>query len=689
MSNSQNSNLKLNRLAQEKSPYLKQHQSNPVDWFPWGDEAFDRAKRDQKPIFLSIGYSTCHWCHVMERESFEDPFVATLLNQSFVNIKVDREERPDIDHIYMTVCQMMTGHGGWPLTIIMTPDQKPFFAGTYIPKTTKHGHLGLVDLIPRVQDLWVNSQDKVNGSAENILEALNRAKDLHSEAGLSGELLHHGYEFHKQSYDETWGGFGDHPKFPSLHHLQFLFRYGDRFKTDQPKQMAIETLRQIISGGIYDHVGGGIHRYSVDREWFVPHFEKMLYDQAMLISVLTEAIQVSGDQSYLNTFKQTVEETIAYLRRDLLAPEGAFYAGEDADSEGEEGKFYLWEREDFRKHLGGRSEIFENLFELKEPGNFSEHGQQRVGNILRFVPDTMDKWTTQPDWTQVREKLRVIRSERVRPSRDNKILLDWNGMLVAALAFAGRVFNRQDWIQLAEDTVASLEKILISEENLLHSYCDEEAKFKGNLDDYAYMLQAYVELYQSTLNPIYLIGSQNIAGKIVEKFWDEKEKGFFFTPNDGEKLIVRKKEYYDGAYPSGNSVICLNFAKLSKLLGDSKWEELATQTLQKLSGNLDHTPGGFTYALCALDFVFGPTREIVLVGSDDSAKRSIQEIKKKPLYRDVYHWIREGESRVEYQKAAPFLLELKQLSDETTLYICENFSCKSPKTVTQELIDRL
>ncbi len=673
----------MNRLAQEKSPYLQQHQNNPVDWYPWGPEAFEVAKRENKPIFLSIGYSTCHWCHVMEHESFEDPFVATLMNQSFVNIKVDREERPDIDHVYMTVCQIMTGQGGWPLTIIMTPEQKPFFAGTYIPKTTKHGHLGLVDLIPRVQELWIKSPDKVSETAESLVEALNRIKEGEAPESLSGEILHHGFEFHSQSFDEEWGGFGQAPKFPSLHHLQFLFRYGERYKSDRARDIALFTLKNILAGGIYDHVGGGIHRYSVDGEWFVPHFEKMLYDQAMLVRTLAEASLVQPDP----VFKELAQLTVNYLETQLLSPEGGFYCGEDADSERVEGKFYLWSKIEFTNII--KNQGFINEFQLDDFGNFSEHGQLREGNILRFSPAIQAKLIGSPDWTNARKALLTERSKRIRPSLDKKILTDWNALTVSALALAGRVYKNQAYIDRAKSCMGFIEKHLTRNNSLYHRYCEGEVLYTGNIDDHAFMLEAYIELYQATFEVQWLKKAKALANDTIEKFWDEKSSAFYFAAADAEKLIVRKKEFYDGAYPSGNSAAVYALLKLSRLIGESRYEDMATQALQALSGNLSRSPAAFTYTLCALDFLFGPNREFVVVGSGKLAAQAIEKLNVKPRFCDLVHWSQVGADNSDYSEIAPYLKELKEVSGLATLYICENFACKSPQTLTPDLIEKL
>jgi len=419
-----------NRLASEKSPYLLQHADNPVDWYPWNDEAFEKARQEDKPIFLSIGYSTCHWCHVMAHESFEDAQVAKLMNDTFVSIKVDREERPDIDGIYMTVCQMMTGSGGWPLTIIMTPEKKPFFAATYIPKETRFGLTGMLDLIPKIQDVWTNRKIEVIESSEKITSTIQQLSPGTPGEELNGHLLSSAYEALSARFDPEYGGFGSAPKFPIPHNLLFLLRYWKTTHDKKALQMAEQTMQAMRRGGIYDHVGFGFHRYSTDREWLVPHFEKMLYDQAMLVMAYTETFQATGKPEY----EQTAREIIAYVLRDMTVPEGAFYSAEDADSEGKEGKFYVWTEDEIRQVLGDRANPVIELFNITKEGNFEEESYRRKTgqNILHLKVSLPEESASQ--WETDRQKLFAYREERFHPHKDDKILTDWNGLMIAALA---------------------------------------------------------------------------------------------------------------------------------------------------------------------------------------------------------------------------------------------------------------
>ncbi|MDH5715699.1 MAG: thioredoxin domain-containing protein, partial [Candidatus Aminicenantes bacterium] len=483
---------KPNRLIAEKSPYLLQHAFNPVDWYPWGSEAFDKARKENKPIFLSIGYSTCHWCHVMEKESFEDPEIASMMNEAFICIKVDREERPDIDRIYMTVCQMMTGSGGWPLTIIMTPDKKPFFAATYIPRPSRLGRLGMMELIPRIQELWKSKKGEVMSSAEQITQHLTQIS-IHAAGEPLGEAaLEMAYRRLSRVFDERYGGFGRAPKFPTPHNLTFLLRYWKRTGEQKALRMVEKTLQSMRLGGIYDHVGFGFHRYSTDSRWLLPHFEKMLYDQALLVMAYTEAYQATRKEEY----RHTVREILDYVMRDMTAPEGGFYSAEDAESEGEEGKFYLWTEEEIRQLLPGEeSDLIVRIFNIEKDGNFAEEatGRRTGSNILylrKSLHETASDMKISPeelerDFQKARQKLFAARHKRVHPHKDDKILTDWNGLMIAALARASSAFDEP---QYAEATRRAADFILArmrdSKGKLYHRYRDGETAIPAYLDDY-------------------------------------------------------------------------------------------------------------------------------------------------------------------------------------------------------------
>ena len=627
MQECESSNVKAsNRLIQEKSPYLIQHAHNPVDWYPWSEEAFEKARREDKPIFLSIGYSTCHWCHVMAEESFEDQIVADLMNDVFISIKVDREERPDIDSTYMKACQMMTGSGGRPLNIVLTPDKKPFFAATYIPKETRYDRLGMKELIPRIKEMWQDRRDELIRSAENITSNLTRKKsEAETTTGedLGKSTLDEAFVNLSSRFDELRGGFGTAQKFPTPHNLSFLLRYWKRTGFHEALRMVDKTLEAMRLGGIYDHVGFGFHRYSTDREWLVPHFEKMLYDQALLIITYLEAYQATRKTEYL----ETVRDTIAYVLRDMTAPEGGFYSAENADSEGEEGKFYLWTKKEIEKLLAPKeAELAITVFNIKEEGNFKEESTgRRTGNNILHLKSTLPNIASKLDilledltnrLEQVREKLLVARGRRVRPSRDDKILVDWNGLMIASLAKSAYALSDNgaaDAAKKAADFV--LARMVDSEGRLYHRYREGEAAIPGFLDDYAFFIWGLIELYQATFETRYLSNAIKLTEKMIDHFWDSKHSGFFLTADDAENLLVREKPTYDGALPSGNSVAMLDLILLSHITGKTNFEERTRQMIDTLSATISESPSAYTQLLIALDFAIGPSYEVVVVGN--------------------------------------------------------------------------
>ncbi|HNT72144.1 MAG TPA: thioredoxin domain-containing protein, partial [Methanothrix sp.] len=543
-----------NRLAFEKSPYLLEHANNPVDWHPWGEEAFSRAERENKPVFLSIGYSTCHWCHVMAAESFEDEEVARLLNDTFVPIKVDREERPDLDAVYMAVAQMMTGSGGWPLTVILTPDKKPFFAATYIPKESRFGRIGILDLIPRIRHLWKNERAMILASAEEMASVLRQPPEV-ADLRLDEAAIRSAYQSLVARFDASNGGFGGAPKFPSPTTFLFLLRHWRRTGDAGGVQMTEITLRAMRRGGIFDHVGYGFHRYSTDALWHLPHFEKMLYDQAMISLACLEAHQATGKAEYA----RIAREVFAYLLRDLAAPEGGFYSAEDADSEGEEGRFYLWTLEEVRAVLDpDEAELVARIFSLREEGNFREEATGRLTgkNVLAMKRPLGDharelgvsESRLQERLEAARERLFAAREGRARPKKDDKVLADWNGLAIAALARGSQVLG-DGGLKEAADRAAGfiLDRMRDGRGRLLHRYRDGTAGILGNLDDYAFLIWGLLELYEAGFRPEHLEAARSLALEMVTRFRDGEGGGFFFTPEDGEELIVRRKDGHDGA----------------------------------------------------------------------------------------------------------------------------------------------
>lgn len=691
---------KPNRLIHEKSPYLLQHAYNPVDWYPWGEEAFEKARKENKPIFLSIGYSTCHWCHVMEKESFEDDEVAKLMNDAFVSIKVDREERPDIDGIYMMVCQMISRGGcGWPLNIVMTPDKKPFFAATYIPKEDRFGRAGMLTLVPRIKEVWTKQHDKVLDSANQITSALQQGmKESHGEE-LDKSTLRTAYEQLVQSFDEQHSGFGSAPKFPTPHNLLFLIRYWKRSDNKEALEMVEKTLHAMRQGGIYDHIGFGFHRYSTDAEWFLPHFEKMLYDQAMISMAYIEAYQATGKEEY----KKTAREIFTYVLRDMTSREGGFYSAEDADSEGEEGKFYLWTEGEIRQILGkDDADLFISVFNVEKRGNFREEatGKGMGGNILHLKKSLAEiasqlkisKTEIESRIEMARQKLFDVRERRVHPHKDDKILTDWNGLMIAALSKGAQAFNEPSYTEAARRAADFLLKNMRKPDGrLLHRYRDGQADIAGNLDDYAFLIWGLIELYESTFDVGYLQAAISLNSDLIKHFWDDKGGGFYFTADDGENLIVRQKEIYDGAIPSGNSVAMLNLLQLGRITANPDLEEKASKIGRAFSNTVKQFPGAFTQLMVALDFALGPSYEVVIVGNTQSedTRAMLNAIGRQFVPNKVVLLRPTEKESPDITRIAGFTKNQSSLDGKATAYVCLNYVCKLPTTDVSRMIELL
>ncbi|MFP4228485.1 MAG: thioredoxin domain-containing protein [Salinivenus sp.] len=684
-----------NRLADEQSPYLRQHKDNPVDWYPWGEAAFEKAQAEDKPIFLSIGYSTCHWCHVMERESFEDETVARLMNETFVSIKVDREERPDVDSLYMEVCQMMRGQGGWPLTVLLTPDRKPFFAATYLPKEGRFQQTGMLSLIPKIQRLWEDDRDKLLQDADKVTDLLRRSVEEETESEAPDrETLDTAFEQLSRQFDGTHGGFGSAPKFPSPHNLLFLLRHGHRTGRARAVEMVTNTLDRMRWGGLFDQVGGGFHRYSTDQRWVLPHFEKMLYDQAMHVLAYTEAYQVTGAKRY----RQTAEAVISYVRRDLQAPEGGFYSAEDADSRSEEGTmeegaFYVWSIERVREILDEETaDLVVDVYNMHPEGNYQEEGTgKRTGqNVLyreRSLEAEAERQGMEPDALRARlddarQTLRAHREDRPRPALDDKVLTDWNGLMIAALATAGRVFAEPAYETAAEDAAAFvLETMRTEEGRLLHRYRSGEADIQAQLDDYAFLVWGLIELYETTFDPRWLEEALRHMDVCLERFWDEARGGFYLTADDAEDLIVRPKEAADGALPSGNSVQLLNLLRLSRLTGRTAFEERA-DALARWAGRQARTrPTGATALLLGMEFALGTAREVVVAGRMDAEETQALLNTTRSVYSPstvVLHRPPEDEAAI--TRIAPFTAAQTPVNGTAAAYVCRDFRCEAPTT---------
>jgi len=671
----------MNRLANEQSPYLLQHADNPVDWYPWGKEAFKKAKELDRPIFLSIGYSTCHWCHVMEHESFEDDSVAKLLNDSFISIKVDREELPEIDHVYMSVCQAMTGGGGWPLTIVMTPAKEPFFAGTYFPKDKRGGRSGLFQILPMIADAWNSKRQDIMTSVGQVKNYLDRLNSKPAGNNFSTELINRAYDQFRNGFDEEYGGFFRAPKFPSPHNLIFLMRYHHSFDNKIALDMATKTLKQMRLGGIYDHIGFGFHRYSTDRHWLVPHFEKMLYDQAMIAMAYTEAYHITGE----DIFAQTAREIFTYVLRDMTASEGGFFSAEDADSEGEEGKFYVWTEQEIKEVLGeDYGKEFNDIFSITTPGNYRDESS---GKETRLNIPHLKNYNTNAsnDFDSAREKLFNIREKRIHPLKDDKILTDWNGLMIAALAKAAIVLNEPIYLDAAEKAAEFVLHSISKGERLLKRYRNGVAALDAHLDDYAFMAWGLLELYEATFATKYLSQALDIMHIMVEDFWDDKNGGFFLGSDQSEKLIVRSKTAYDGAIPSGNSVAVMNMVKLTRITGNTKWAELAEKTIRAFSEDVNRTPTGYTLMLAGFMFDTQNSKEIVIVG--DSRNRNttkfLHTIRASYAPHKVLLFKDTSVSDNRLEQLANWTSTQNSINGKPTAYVCKNFACNQPTSDIQ------
>ena len=689
----------MNKLSKEKSPYLLQHASNPVDWYPWGEEVFSRAQKENKPIFLSIGYSTCHWCHVMAHESFEDEDVAKLMNEVFISIKVDREERPDIDKIYMTVCQMMTGSGGWPLTIIMTPDKKPFFAGTYFPKESRFGRIGLIDLIKRVKNLWNNNKDEILNSADQITMSLQNIDQEAPGDKFSEKLLKKAYNQLKNQFDEKNGGFSERPKFPTPHNILFLLRYWKRTGEKETLEMVEKTLQAMRRGGIYDQIGFGIHRYSTDSTWLVPHFEKMLYDQALVAMAYIEAYQATKNPEY----RKITQEIFEYVLRDMTSPEGGFYSAEDADSEGEEGKFYVWSKDDLENILDKEEfDLAMKVFNVKDSGNYLEESTgKRTGQNILHITDSLTKISNNLSISEkelvskieyISRKLFEVREKRIHPHKDDKILVDWNGLMIAALTKGAQVFNEKKYLKAAKKaTEFILSSLRLPNGRLLHRYRESVGEINAYLTDYAFLIWGLIELYEATFDIYFLKTALELHEIQLKHFWDNNIGGFFFTADDSEELLTRQKEIYDGAIPSGNSVAMLNLLRLSYFTGDHELEEKADIIGRVFSEKLSNTPVAYTNFMIAADFAIGPTYSLVIAGNTDSddTNEMVTTIRNEYIPNKVLIQRKTEQNPPDIDEFSKFVEYFDNLKGKATAYVCINKTCKPPTHDLNQMIEFL
>ena len=665
-----------NRLIHETSPYLRQHANNPVDWYPWGDEALARARQENKPILLSVGYSACHWCHVMEHESFEDEATAQLMNEHFVNIKVDREERPDVDHIYMNAVQMLTGRGGWPMTMFLTPDGKPFYGGTYFPPEDRHGLPSFRRVLLAIAQAYHEKPEEVQKTVGQLMSGLQRMEGLQpSGQALDTSLLSDAAAKLSGAYDETYGGIGQAPKFPNEAVFELFLRVyrgtGERRYLD----MVLHTLRQMARGGIYDQLGGGFHRYSVDERWLVPHFEKMLYDNAQLVPLYLSAFQLSDERFFADVARDVLE----YVAREMRSAEGGFYSTQDADSEGEEGKFFLWDVSEVRHLLGDeKAEIVCRYWDVSEHGNFERrnilHVTLEIEQLAKMFRREVEG--VRQVVAEARCKLFGARAQRTKPGLDDKMLTAWNALMISAYAKAAEVLVEPRWQQIAVDAVAFVEARLQRGDRLLSTYKDGVAKLNGYLDDYAFFVAALLDVFETVQDRRYLDRASGLADCMIAHFWDAQAGGFFFTSDDHEALIVRSKPAFDGSIPSGNSVAARALLRLYHYTERPEYLEHAQALLRLYAGPMRAQPFGFANMLCAVDFYTQKPHEVVVVGTHEASAPLLQQIRRTYLPNRTLSVV----DPLQGASLPPLLQGKGQLDGKPTVYVCHNRTCSAPVT---------
>ena len=697
-----------NKLIGETSPYLLQHAHNPVDWYPWGEEAFERAKAEDKPVLVSIGYSACHWCHVMEHESFEDEKIAEVQNRHFINIKVDMEERPDVDQIYMSFVQLTTGRGGWPMNVFITPDKMPFFGGTYFPPSQRYNMPSWPQVLMSIAEAWDTKRDELLHSANEIVGELRRMSLTELAGGIDESLSEHAYKSFVKSFDAKNGGFGGAPKFPAAMGMEFLLRYWKRTGDEGALEMVRKTAETMAKGGIYDQLGGGFHRYAVDAIWLVPHFEKMLYDNAQLIRIFLHLFQVAraaetsgGKPAFLTEmgnadsafYRRVAEATLEYVRREMTDASGAFYSTQDADSEGHEGKFFVWTPEEIAEVLGEEdAREFCALYDVSADGNFEGTNILNIrGGVTGDLGSTgnsklkTDNWReigasselSVPSFESMRQRLFEAREKRVKPFRDEKVLTAWNGLMLAAFAEAAAVLDEPEYLEVAKRNADFLLREMVVGGRVLRTWKDGKAKLNGYIEDYANLADGLIELYQVSGEAKYLNAARELADAMITEFWDEENGGFFFTSNDHEELIVRNKDLFDNATPSGNSVAADVLLKLAKLYGEEKYERFATTVLRLAASQIRRFPSGFGRMLSAIEFKLSDVKEIAIVGERGSE-----------IEREVWSEYRPFKV-VASGGDVPLLNERVVVDDKPTVYVCENFVCQRPVTNAEELRELL
>ena len=704
--------MPTNRLAREKSPYLLQHAHNPVDWYPWGPEAFDKARSENKPIFLSIGYSTCHWCHVMERESFESDQIAALLNRDFVPIKVDREERPDVDRIYMTFVQATTGGGGWPMSVWLTPDLKPFFGGTYFPPENRYGHPGFASVLTQVADAWRSQREQIDDSARDIVEQLHKTVSVApTRPGaplIDSTMLESGFYYFRRTFDTHRGGFGEAPKFPRPSVHNFLLRYHARTKNREALDMVLTTLREMAKGGMHDQLGGGFHRYSVDERWFVPHFEKMLYDQAQLAISYLEAFQITGDAQYADTARRIFD----YVLRDMTHEGGAFYSAEDADSvidpahphEKGEGAFYVWPAEEIRALAGEPAASWFGYRYGVEPGGNVQHDphQEFTGKNILYQAHTLEEtaahFSAPPDEVRaaIRNAERLLfeaRAQRIRPHLDDKILTAWNGLMISALALGGAVLEEPLYAEVARRAAEFLIARLYDSATgiLLRRFREDDAAIPGFLDDYALFVQALLDLYEAQFDRRHLDLAIRLTEKQRELFEDAQNGAFFSTAAGDSSLVLRVKDDYDGAEPSGNSIAAGNLLRLAQITGRTEFRESAERLLAAFGSRLSTAPMAVPQMLAACEFYLSEPRQIVIAGESGApdTRALLRAVHARFLPNRIVLLLDSDQTRSVLAAGAPALAAMHKLDGRAAAYVCRNFACQLPVSEVAALVELL
>lgn len=665
--------MEQNRLADESSPYLLQHAYNPVKWYPWGDEALKKAKDENKPIFLSVGYSACHWCHVMAHESFENEEVAQVMNDNFINIKVDREERPDIDDIYQKVCQLTTGSGGWPLSVFLTPDQRPFYVGTYFPPLDSYGRPGFGSIIRQLAQAWKEKPNDVEAAADNFVNSLQRTESVSTPSKIEKSILDEAAMNLLMLGDPINGGFGHAPKFPNAANLSFMLRYSKFSGISKFQDFVLKTLTKMATGGIYDQIGGGFHRYSTDSRWLVPHFEKMLYDNALLPISYAEAYQITSDERYLDVIKQTLR----YVLNEMTSPEGGFYSAQDADSEGEEGKYYVWNKRDVQKILGNDSDVFCLYYDVTDGGNFE--GQSILHNSINLSSMAFHFGKLESEIKQLveksKEKLLQERIKRIHPGRDEKILVSWNSLMISGFLRGYRITRDSNFLAAAENCIGFIEKKMVKDGKLFHTYKDGKAKLKAYLDDYAFFVNALIDYFEIKPSKKYLDLATSFATYLLEHFWDEDEKSFFFTADDHEKLIIRTKNIYDLSVPSGNSVAAGALLRLYHITQDKNYLNASVKVMESLSTMAAENPFGFGQLLNVIYMYVKKPTEITIV--NDSNTELCSFLEKKFMPESILVNVASKQVLDDLQHLAFFSGKVF-VDSKTQVYVCKDSTCSLP-----------